>query len=146
MRSSNIISDRLALYHEAGEVAHALRSYCEEMQPQLSFASEEALSQCVTRYSEMLETLKTLNDQIASANESPLQSPEDSARCERLRCLIRADLEYASSFKDGCALVLEDRCSRLRSTILQLQKRKRLSAYLQSPLIGQEQIHYERHD
>lgn len=137
---------QLALYREASQLAHALRDFCETAQPKLSDMSEDELLECVSDYTDRLQALKALNDQIEDLNRQFSCSAGDLSEYEPLRLAVREDLSAIPIFEDICRDILTQRQKELASSLMKTQKRRRLSAYLQSPMIGEGPIHYEKRD
>lgn len=136
----------LSLYDKASDLAHKLRNYCENTQPKLPVMSEDELLECVTQYAEKLHILKELNDQIGDLTGQYLCAEKNLPKYESLRLAIRGDLTAVSAFEDICRSAILQKQKELRVSLMETQKRRRLSAYLQSSMMEQEQIHFERRD
>lgn len=135
--------DRLALYREAARLSGALRTYSAASLPELNKIDAQELAECVEKYCGALEKLRGISFQIDRQDQCA-ESPETRAECETLRCSIRADLDDVSAFVEPCRRALQRRLSASQKDLLLVQKKKQLSAYLRSPLIGQDATHYDR--
>lgn len=138
-------SGPLLLYREASRISNALRDFCEEMRPQLSSMEEEDLSDCATRYTDALIQLGQLSDQITELNRSDLSS-QDRIEQEALRQSIRSDLNGVAEMEQPLRAALESKRDEFQTFLVQIQKKRKLSAYLKVPLIGQDRNHYDRRD
>lgn len=136
----------LTLYREASRVSRTLRVYCEKARPRLTSMDEDDLSACVAYYTDILQLLERLNDRISEIENDSASPAGEQTECEALRRSIRADLKEAAALEDTCRAALERKREETRLLLLQIQKRRRLSAYLQSPLIGQDRVLYDRKD
>jgi len=134
---------RLALYREASRLSGALKAYSADVLSQLDAFSIQNLLDCVDKYCGALERLNSLSNQIDRADSSA-ESAETKAACEELRRSIRADLDAASAFVEPCRGTLQQRLSASKGDLLLAQKKKKLTAYIRSPLIGQEVTHFDR--
>ena len=136
---------RLALYQEARRLSGALKEYSVYARSEFDAFSVQNLLDCVDKYCGALEKLNVLSHQIDRVDTS-LESIETRTACEEQRCSIRADLDAASAaFVEPCREALQQRLSASKNDLLLTQKKKKLAAYIRSPLVGQEITHYDRH-
>jgi hypothetical protein len=137
-------SGRLALYREASRLSQALRADSAAALSKLDTFGAQELSDCVNWYCGALDQLNALSRQVDEADRGS-ETSEIAADCESLRDSIREDLKAAAAFVAPCRAALQRQLSAAREGILMTQERKKLSAYLRSPLIGQDVTHYDRH-
>lgn len=134
---------RLLLYREASRLSRALRDYSAAALPELDTFSIQKLLECVDRYCGALEKLNVLSNQVRET-DAGAESAEETTACEELRSAIRADLDAASAFAGPCRKTLQRWMAASKGDLLLAQKKKKLTAYVCSPLLGQDGTSYDR--
>lgn len=131
----------LELYWEAKRLSTSLRNYTDKILAELNTLDSEEISACVNHYCSEVERLQTLSYKIDAIKCG--DAPNIKERTS-LRQAIRTDLDVIQTFILPCSAALQEKMKAAKQELRLTQQRRKLSAYLRNPLMGQDVSYFDK--
>lgn len=141
VQSALKFSGCLELYREAKRLSASLRNYTDNMLAKLDTLDSEEISACVNHYCSEVEHLQTLSQKIDAIK---CENSPNIKECTSLRQAIRTDLDAIQIFILPCSAALQEKMEVVKQKLRLTQQRRKLSAYLRNPLMGQDISYFDK--